>query len=165
MAAPNENAISEARARTRQNREVPFLINIDDFRLLPNVKLIAKNPKYRPYHGPVNATLEERRAYVTKLGRTVRVINTAEQDDTVDIGQMNADQLIAFAMDEFGAALNPAMPEAKLRLEVARLAGLETKPTTVTNSGGAKGGRAKAADGDLQIPTAASGLGAALGQE
>jgi hypothetical protein len=164
MAAPNEAAISEARGRTRQNKEVPFLINIEDFRLVPNVKLIAQNPKYRPYHGDVNATLEQRRAYVTKLGRQVRVINTSEDDDTVDIGKMNADQLLAFAADEFGAALNPAHSEAKLRQEVARLAGLDVKTPTITNTGG-RGGRAKASAEDFQIPTAASGLGAALGQE
>ncbi len=75
----NEAAMSAARrARNAQNRECPLLINIKDFRLMPNVPrlggqkedkaagkvFIAAHPDYRPYRGDPKATLAERQRLV-----------------------------------------------------------------------------------------------------
>lgn len=122
-----EDRISAARAAKRQSRETPLLINQDDGRLFPNVPLVARNPKYRPYHGDPNASLQERMRYLKGLAPQRRqVINTrAEALEPFDIGTADKDALIAFAMDEYGAALNPAKTLKQLRQEVAALAKLD----------------------------------------
>jgi hypothetical protein len=74
-----EARMAEARAaRNKQDRKIPLLINIKDFRLMPNVPRLGgqKSDKatgkpdilphrdYRPYMGDPRATLEERRRIV-----------------------------------------------------------------------------------------------------
>ena len=122
-----EDRIAAARAAKRQSRETPLLINQDDGRLFPNVPLVARNPKYRPYHGDPNASLQERMRYLKGLAPQRRqVINTrAEALEPFDIGTADKDALIAFAMDEYGAALNPAKTLKQLRQEVSALAKLD----------------------------------------
>jgi 1-acyl-sn-glycerol-3-phosphate acyltransferase len=66
--------------------------------LLPNVPLIARKPRFRPYHGSVNASLEERLDYLKGLSGKRRVINSqahADEEAPFDIAKATKDELIA----------------------------------------------------------------------
>lgn len=122
-----EARMSEARAaRNKQDRDCPMLINIKDFRLMPNVPrlggqkedkaagkvYIAPHPDYRPYCGDLKATLEERRRLVetgTALLRPPIVDSSGiakineygvvqmEGAAPFDIGKAGREELVAFA--------------------------------------------------------------------
>ncbi|MBX3603190.1 MAG: hypothetical protein KF863_21425 [Rubrivivax sp.] len=142
MDAQLEERVANHRARTRQNKEIPFLIR-DDGMLMPNVPLIAKNPRFRPYHGDVSASLEERMQYLRGETARRRVINSAVQSDPAapfDIAKASKDDLIAFAQEEYGYTVDPALHLNKIRSDVARLAGID--PKTIFSHG------AKTADGE-----------------
>lgn len=101
----------------------PFLINISDGRLIPHVKNIAGLHEYRPYRGDPKASLEDRMRYVAANLSTRRVINSAAEEaekEPVDIGKMEKTELIAFAFDEYGLALDPAMDVRTLRKNVMK---------------------------------------------
>ena len=118
-----EQQVADARGRNRQDKHTPLLIR-DDGMLYPNTKLVAKNPRFRPYHGNPHATLEERMRYLQGLGPRTKVVF---EQPVFDIGKADKDQLVAFAMDEYGAVLDPSKPINKLRQEVAKLAELEVQ--------------------------------------
>lgn len=122
-----EQRVADHRGKTRQSKTVPFLIR-DDGVLFPNVPLIAKKSNFRPYHGDVKATLEERLNYLKGLPGKRRVINSAVQADEeapFDIAKASKDELIAFAQEQFGEIIDPAEHLNKIRSVVARLAGID----------------------------------------
>ncbi len=51
-----------------------------------------------------------------------KVVNTAPADEAFDIGTATADDLVLFALEEFGQVLDPTLPLKKLRTRVAELA-------------------------------------------
>lgn len=141
-----EASVAQARGRTRQNKEVPFLIR-DDGILMPNVPLIAKKQNFRPYHGDVKATLAQRLEYLKGMRTSRRVINTAtvaDEEAPFDIAKATKEELIKFAMDEFVYTIEPDTHLNKVRSIVAKLAGVD--PGTVF------GGKAPAG---LQAPATA----------
>lgn len=125
MAKPriNEERLAEARQKTRQDKRTPFLINQDDGRLYPNTALVAKNPKYRPYHGDVRASEAERMAYLE--GRETSTRRRVVMDpEPFNLSRATADEIVAFAMEEFGAALDADKDINDLRAECFKLSQL-----------------------------------------
>lgn len=122
-----EAAVAQARGRTRQNKAVPFLIR-DDGLLMPNVPLIAKKQNFRPYHGDVKWSLEQRLEYLKGQQTKRRVINTAavaDDEAPLDIAKATKEELIAFALDEFVHVIEPDTHLNKVRSIVAKLAGVD----------------------------------------
>lgn len=121
-----EQRIAESRGRIRQDKHVPWLIR-DDGMLFPNVPLIAKKQNFRPYHGDLQASLEDRLNYLKGIRSQRRVINSAAMADAeapFDIAKASKDELIQFALDEHGVTIDPETHLNKIRADVARLAGL-----------------------------------------
>jgi hypothetical protein len=124
-----EQAVAESRGRSRQNKLVPWLIR-DDGMIVPNVPLVAKKPNFRPYHGRIDASLEDRKRYLQNLGSKRRVIvdeTPAEEAPPFVVSKANRDELVAFAQEQFGATLNPEDHLNKLRAQVAKLAGVQAQ--------------------------------------
>ncbi len=122
-----EERVAAHRSTIRQNKTVPWLIR-DDGMLMPNTKLIAKKSNFRPYHGDLKASLEDRMRYLQNLGSKRRVINSAEAADDeqpFDIAKATKDELIVFAQDQFGETLDPALHLNKMRSIVAKLSGVD----------------------------------------
>jgi len=123
----DEERLTEARMRGRQDKRTPFLINQDDGRLFPNVPLVAKNPKYRPYHGDPKASLAERMAFLA--GHTSSARRRVVLDpEPFNLSKATADEIVAFAMEEYGAALDADKPIDELRAECYQLSQLPEVP-------------------------------------
>jgi hypothetical protein len=131
MTAQQEMNSANARATSRefgQSRDNPFLINIDDGRLIPNVKRIREHrgAKYRVYTGDPKASIDERMAYLKSgLGRPGRrgVVNSAAVvEEPFDIAKASKEDLVAFAASEYGLALDSAKSLKVLREEFAKAA-------------------------------------------
>lgn len=119
-----ESSLAQSRAAARQNREIPFLINVKDGRLVPNTPGNANLSSYRPFLGDYKAPLTERMAYLKSSGvgrGRVQVTNSAAEPAVFDIGKATKDELIAFAFDNFQSVLVDA-PLGTLRKQVAELA-------------------------------------------
>lgn len=128
-----EARMAEARAaRNKQDKEHPMLINIKDFRLVPNVPLLRHHRNYRVFAGDARATYDERKRIVetgTMMARPL-VVDTAlaalhaanpalkgrapdspsvaESDEPpFDVGKANREDLCAFALRYYGADLDP----------------------------------------------------------
>ena len=120
----HEADVAEARGRTLQDRRNPFLIHVDDGRLVPNTVNLRKHPKYRVFTGSPKASPAERRLWLaTMSGEGRRVV----QDSTLteapfDIGKATREELAAFALSEYSQVLNLDMHLATMRAEVRRLA-------------------------------------------
>lgn len=117
----NEEALANARQAGRQDKGTPFLINIKDLRLVPNTKLTAKLENYRPYTGDIKASEADRARYVSGFTSTRGVI-IPSVEDAFDVSKASADELVAFALDEYGAALDGTKSLKALREDVVKLA-------------------------------------------
>lgn len=103
----NEVAISEARAKGRQNKQVTHLVR-EDGMLFPNVPLVAKKRNFRPYHGDLKAPLEDRIRAYNGQHRVRAIVNSKEDEGPFDIGKAAKDEIVAFAFEEYGLVLDPA---------------------------------------------------------
>lgn len=119
----NEEQLTEARMRNRQDKRVPFLIR-DDGMLYPNVPLVAKKNNFRPYHGDPKASLADRLRYLQGFGQRRKVTYTPAADEPFELGKASAEEIVAFAMEEFGAALDADKPIDQLRKECYELSQL-----------------------------------------
>jgi hypothetical protein len=116
-----EEKLSNARNRRRQSRECPLLIR-DDGMLFPNVPLVAKKQNFRPYRGDPKASLAERMRYLQGFSQRRQVVFNPEADAApFELGKATADEIVAFAMEEYGAVLDAAKPLPDLRQECYRL--------------------------------------------
>lgn len=146
--AQESKMIAQRAARNKQNPKVPFLINIKDGRLLPNVPALAGRPEekapsgqtipakkphpdYRPYTGSIKATEEERMHWLRSSGMTLQTADTGapvrrgvllSDEEPFDIGASTVAELIEFAKTEYGADLSPAGGLKALRAQVNDLA-------------------------------------------
>ena len=122
------------RMKQRQDAKIPFLINIEDGRLVPNVAGTRELPNYRPYHGPAKAPLEARLMYLRTEGRmgsayrplTDSSVEQAPPVEPFDIATASRDDLINFAFTEYGKSLDPTAHLATIKKQVrefARIAG------------------------------------------
>lgn len=120
--------ISDARARSAQDKVNPLLINIDDGRLMPNVRRILrhKSARYVIYSGDPKASLEERMLWLKSMGRQPgarRIINTAiDTDEVVDLGKLSKAELIDLAMAEYQTELPSNIDVKEMRKRVLALA-------------------------------------------
>jgi hypothetical protein len=113
-----EQMAAEARGKNRQDKRVPLLINRDNLRLMPNTPLIRRRPQYMPYDGKATDDEATRRRYVEGAGNhRPRIVNSQAEADTFDIGKATKDELIAFAMTEYGRMLNHETDIRTLRKE------------------------------------------------
>jgi len=131
ITSTQEQALSDARGRTLQDKKVPFLVHREDFRLYPNTPLSRKNPDYVPYDGQPTDDLATRRAYVEgRAHRRPRVVNSAAEADAFDIGTATKDELVTFAMGEYGVMLDASKDVRTLRREfMAQVDALSAKET------------------------------------
>lgn len=113
-----EAAIAARRAQTAQDKRNPFLIHVDDGRLMPNVARLRGHAKYRVFTGSPKATPEERMAWLRSMGNGTPL----PTEDPFDIGTASVAELIAFAASEYGVTLDPSTHHNKMRAELRRLA-------------------------------------------
>lgn len=108
-----------------QDKTVPMLINIKDGRLIANSLNVRANPDYRPYGGRLDASLQERLAYIaSSVGSSrTRVINSAPEAATFDLGKATKAEIITFAMEEYGMVLSDETDVRTLRKQVLAAAG------------------------------------------
>lgn len=121
-----EERASNARARSKkhaQDTKVPFLIR-DDGMLYPNTPLVRRNPRFRFYYGDPKASLSDRMRFLAGLSKKRDVIYNPEPDEPFDIGKAGVDELLAFAVEQFGRVLDPNKPVKALREEVFALSQL-----------------------------------------
>jgi hypothetical protein len=122
ISAQHEDRI--ATSRKRQNKAVPFLIR-DDGMLYPNVPLVAKNPRFRPYHGDIRASLEDRMRYLKGLAsRRALVYDEAVAEEPFDLAKATAAEICDFAVEQYGATLDPGKDIKELRSECLQLSQL-----------------------------------------
>lgn len=122
----SEANLSEARARGRQSRSPALLVNAEG-RLYPNVPLVAKKPEWRPYHGDAKASVQERIDYFHGVANTRRRAVVMEPEP-FNLSKASADEIVAFAMEEFGTPLDGSLPINELRQQCYRLSQLPEIP-------------------------------------
>lgn len=135
ITASQEERLSEANSRSgkkKQDRENPMVMNIEDFRLMPNTPRLRAHKQYRVYSGPLDASVAQRKRWLEGALKQLpkRVVNSAPEE-VFDIGLATADDLVIFALENYGAKLDPEHSLKKLRTEVAKLAAAaesETEP-------------------------------------
>lgn len=143
-----EQRIAEHRGKTRQSKTCPWLIR-DDGMLFPNVPLIAKKQNFRPYHGDLAATLEQRMQYLQGLThQRRRVVMSAPlvDEEPFDIAKATKEELIAFAMEEYAEPIDPGEHLNKVRAIVAKLAGVDLVAAQRPSGEGAPVQRARKAE-------------------
>jgi len=127
-----QDAALSNRMKQKQDTKVPFLINIKDGRLVPNVAGTRELADYRPYQGPAKAPLEARLQYLRsegRLGSAYRplVDSSVEQSSAppappFDIATATKDELISFAAMEYGKMLDTTAHLATLKKQVREFA-------------------------------------------
>lgn len=150
--AQETKMIADRNARNKQNTKIPFLINIKDGRLLPNVPQLAgkpaeiapsgqvipgrpPHPNYRPYTGSLKASEEERMKWLQSAGLMISTVVVDTDDapaprrgviladvEPFDIGTATVAELIAFAKEEYSVELNATGGLRGLRTQVGELA-------------------------------------------
>lgn len=135
-----EANLSNMLARNRQDKTVPFCINVKDGRLMPNVKEIREHVDYRPYKGNYKASLDERMAYLRSGGfggaAKRAVVPFAEdappapvvEEEPFDIAKASKEELVAFAFDQWAEVLSVDTHLTTLRSQVAKLAKANANP-------------------------------------
>ena len=108
----------------RQDGAAPLLINTEDGRLMPNAPNIRALQGYRVYHGDPKADLKTRMAYLRSDGHGKHNTPVVSADDVqpFDVSKASKEELIAFAMNEYGAALDVAADLRTMRKKVMELA-------------------------------------------
>lgn len=134
--------ISARAAHNRQNPQHPYLINVKDGRLLPNVPALAgraagvENGKAIPakaghrdlrvYTGSVKASYEERMKWLETSGLSVGRDVSMANVEPFDVGTATLDELVDFANLEYGLEINKGLGLKAARttvIEAARKAG------------------------------------------
>lgn len=151
--APNLQSLEDAEASKRRNsqdKRVTHLIHVKDGRLMPNMPKLRFHPHYRPYTGKLNASHEERMAYLVSGGssRHAAVVDTTVErapDAPVDVGKMSVPQLRAFALDEFGLKFDTMMSAREMRTRL-KAADQARRMSEATQGGEAGIGEPEVAD-------------------
>ena len=126
-----EAAVVQARGKSpkfKQDKRHPFLINVKDGRLFPNVGALrdstnAGSKDYRIFTGSPKATHDERMKWLETQGATLaaRVIDSGDSEP-FDIGKASVDEMVAFAATEYQVVLDPKKHHNALRAELRALA-------------------------------------------
>ncbi len=117
-------AEANARAKKKQDRVNPHVVNIEDGRLMPNTPRLRIHPQYRVYTGPKDADAAGRLQWLEGQTRhgAPRIVNSKEAEDQFDVGTATADEIVMFANEHFGAVLDPKSPMKTLRSQLVLLA-------------------------------------------
>ncbi len=117
----HEKRAAQLRGAKRQDKTYPLLIR-DDGVLFPNVPLVAKKQNFRVYTGNPRASLKERLQYVKMGGlrRIPELVNT--EPPPFDVGKATKEEILVFAVEEFGVSLDETKPLARLREDLVALA-------------------------------------------
>jgi len=117
-----EAALSQ-HTRPQQDKTIPFLINIDDARLVPNVPKLRTHPKYRLYHGVLSASHADRLTYLkTEFRGQERLVLDSTKVKAFDLATATKDELIAYAFNEFGTVIDPSTHGDAIKVQVRKLA-------------------------------------------
>jgi len=149
-----EEQAAKARGK-RQNKQTPLLIREDGL-LMPNVPLIAKKGNYFPYHGNPKASLKERLEYVANIGKGARRKVVYQQQEAFDLGKADADDIVAFAWEEYGVTLDGTMPLNALRklcFDVSNMSDAELNAYRLGKRPAPPEAQPSAAGLGLQVPT------------
>lgn len=110
----------------KQDPKVPMVINMDDGRLMPNTPRLRMHANYRPYHGSLKATQDERMAYIASLTGAVAPARAKRkvQDDEgpFDLDRASKPEMVRFAATEYGLVLEPGMPAGVMRERIKEAA-------------------------------------------
>lgn len=132
-------AAAHARAKKKQDKTNPYVVNITDGRLMPNTPRLRAHKDYRVY--PVSqeearkSTVVDRLKWIERsaaMPSGPKVVNSMSEADTFDVGSANADEMAVFAMENFGLALDPKKPLKALRKEVMEAAEADEKRRAAT---------------------------------
>lgn len=104
-----------------QNGKVRMLIR-DDGVLYPWAPKLAAQKNLRPYHGPLDATLEQRKAMLRGDDERPSIGAVARETNAFDISKAGKDELLEFALDEYGQVLDGRKRVEALREDVIALA-------------------------------------------
>ncbi len=117
-------AAATQRAKKKQDKTNPMVIHTTSGRLMPNTIRLRAHKDYRVYDGDINAPLSERMRWLEGRSKhwAPKVVNSKEAEDLFDVGTATIDELVIFAVEQWGAALDPAKPAKVLRKEVMALA-------------------------------------------
>lgn len=129
-------ADANARAKKKQDKTNPMVVNIEDGRLMPNTPRLRAHPQYRVYAGPKDADAAGRLRWLdgqSRAGKT-KIVNSMAESDTFDVGTASVDDLIVFAMDNYGLALDPDKPMKTLRKQVMEAAAKAEKTPDTTGA-------------------------------
>lgn len=124
--AAEQRMIAARNARNQQDKKHPFVINIKDGRLLPNVPTLRAHPDYRVYTGDPKAAVEDRLRFLSVAGHRPRVVDSEEGEQAppppFDIAKASREELVAFAASQYDATLDPGAHLNALRAQVRALA-------------------------------------------
>lgn len=139
--AQESRMIAARAARNKQDPKHPFLINVKDGRLVPNVPALrgrpaevvdgrtvpakAGHPDLRVYTGSVKASAEERLKWLETSGSGVATTRRAvvlSEEEPFDLNTATLDEMIAFAKAEYDAVFDKSMGMKAVRQAVGKLA-------------------------------------------
>ena len=88
-------AAANQRAKFKQDKTNPHVVNIEDGRLMPNIPGLRKHPMYRVYAGPKTDNPSERLRWLEGQSRAgkAKLVNSKTEEDTFDVGTAKADCL------------------------------------------------------------------------
>lgn len=92
----------------------------DDGMLYPAIDSVLRKANYRPYHGDLKASLEERMRYLQGFSQRNAALAAAEKGE-FNIATAEKDDLIDFVLNEFGKQLDGRKTIDKLRTEAIAL--------------------------------------------
>ena len=120
-----EKTLSNAQQRSakrRQDKQFPHVVNVNDGRLMPNVLALRNHKDYRVYQGPKDASTDDRLRWLQGVSKTPKVTNSQAEADDFDVGKATKDDLIVFAMEQYGAPIDPAMDIRTMRKKIVEMA-------------------------------------------
>lgn len=88
----------------------------DDGMLYPAYDSVLRQQNYRPYHGDVNASLEQRLRYLQGFSEGTAAKEAAEKG-VFNIATAEKEDLIDFMLDEYGHQLDSRKTIEKMRTE------------------------------------------------
>ncbi len=122
-----ETQLSNAQQRAlkrRQDKQFPHVIHVEDGRLMPNVPGLAAHKSYRVYRGPKGADTETRLRWLAgDMKRApMKVVNSEADADNFDVGTATKDDLIVFAMEQYGHIMDPKIDIRTMRKTIVEMA-------------------------------------------
>lgn len=143
ISAQQEAAMQMANDRSskkRQDKTNPFVINIDNGRLLPNTPRLRAHKDYRVYTGPTgpDVTEAQRMQWLAGAKRySPRIVDSsvgaeaAAESEPFDIGTATAADLVMFAFENYGKVLDEKSPLPVLRDVIKKAADAEAAASLV----------------------------------